>query len=424
MENEIRQSRAELYDLLLRYIKTEQAEQDHLNEDGLSMELLSKSIQVLGNRLQEAESKLAATEKLLKASQDTYQSLLGEIRDYAIITLDVDGNIVNWNKGAEHIKGYTAKEIVGKNFRIFYTAAARADNTPEKILAAAARNGRVQHDDYRVRKDGTLFWGSVTMTALHNNEGEVTGFIKITRDLTQRKLMEDQTFQYLSKLEMENRELEQFTYIASHDLQEPLRSISTLVELVASEYAGKLDENADSYLRFIRESSNRMSDLIKALLDYSRIGKVKVKEAVDCNQVILNVVDDLRAAIQESKAQVIMENLPVVQAYPIELKLLFQNLLSNAIKFRQKDKSPVIRITCVKKEHEYEFTFADNGIGIAPRHQEKVFEIFQRLHNKLQFEGTGIGLAHCKKIVTLHGGRIWLSSIPGEGSQFYFTISV
>ncbi|SFW24744.1 sensor histidine kinase [Chitinophaga sancti] len=423
MENEIRQRHAELYDLLLRYIKTDQAELDYLDEDGPGMELLSKSIQVLGKRLQDAERKLAATEKLLKTSQDTYASLLGEIQDYAIITLDLDGNIVNWNKGAERIKGYTAKEIVGKNFRVFYTPAARADKLPEKLLAAAIRDGRVQHEDYRVRKDGTLLWSSVTITALHNNEGELTGFIKITRDLSEKKLMEDQTLLYLRKLEMENKELEQFTYIASHDLQEPLRSISTLVELVAKEYAGKLDDTADSYLRFIRQSSNRMSDLIKALLDYSRIGKVKVKEAVDCNQVVLNAVDDLRTAIHESKAQVVLENLPIVQAYPVELKLLFQNLLSNAIKFRQKHVPPVVRITCVKKEHEYEFTFADNGIGIAPRYQEKVFEIFQRLHNQLQYEGTGIGLAHCKKIVTLHGGRIWLSSIPGEGSQFYFTIS-
>jgi len=423
MEQEIRQSRAELYDLLLRYINTEKTEQDHLHEDDLSMELLSKSIQVLGNRLMEVEHKLVATEKLLQSSQDTYASLLGEIQDYAIITLDIHGNIVNWNKGAERIKGYTAQEIVGKHFSIFYTPAASAENQPELLLDAAIRDGRAQSEGYRVRKDNSLFWSSVAITALHNNEGELTGFIKITRDLTEKKLMEDQTQLYLRKLEEENRELEQFTYIASHDLQEPLRSISTLVELVATEYNGKLDENADQYLRFIRETSNRMSDLIKALLDYSRIGKVKVKEPVDCNQIILNVVDDLRAAIHESKAQVIMENLPIVHAYPIELKLLFQNLLSNAIKFRQKDISPVIRITCVKREHEYEFTFADNGIGIAPRHQEKVFEIFQRLHNKLQYEGTGIGLAHCKKIVTLHGGRIWFTSVPGEGSQFYFTIS-
>ncbi|WP_343689089.1 ATP-binding protein [Chitinophaga sp.] len=423
MEQEIRQSRAELYDLLLRYINTEQAEQDYLHEDDLSMELLSKSIQILGRRLKDAESKLAATEKLLKSSQDTYTSLLGEIQDYAIITLDINGNIVNWNKGAERIKGYTAQEIVGKHFSIFYTPAARAENLPEIILSTAVKNGRVQNEGYRMRKDGSLFWSSVTITALHNNERELTGFIKITRDLTEKKLMEDHTQLYLRKLETENRELEQFTYIASHDLQEPLRSISTLVDLVATEYTGKLDENADQYLRFIRESSNRMSDLIKALLDYSRIGKVEVKEPVDCNQIVLNVVDDLRAAIHESKAQVIMENLPIVQAYPIELKLLFQNLLSNAIKFRQKDVPPVVRITCVKREHEFEFTFADNGIGIAPRYQDKVFEIFQRLHNKLQYEGTGIGLAHCKKIVTLHGGHIWFTSVPGEGSQFYFTIS-
>ncbi|WP_343670249.1 ATP-binding protein [Chitinophaga sp.] len=298
MEQQIRQNRAELYDLLLQYIHSKQAEKDLSEQDELSMDLLRKSITVLGDRLRDAEEKLAAAEKRLKSTQE-----------------------------------------------------------------------------------------------------------------------------YLHKLEVENKELEQFTYIASHDLQEPLRSINTLVELVATEYTGKLDENADNYLRFIRQSSNRMSDLIKALLDYSRIGKVKVKETVDCNQVILNVVDDLRAAIHESKAQVIMENLPVVDAYPIELKLLFQNLLSNAIKFRQNEVPPVIRITCVKKENEYEFTFADNGIGIAPRYQEKVFEIFQRLHNKLQYEGTGIGLAHCKKIVSLHGGDIWLTSTPGEGSQFYFTIS-
>lgn len=423
MEQEIRQSRAELYELLLRYIHSKQAEKDLLEEDDLSIDLLRNSITTLGERLREVENKLAATEKLLKASQESYTSLVGEIQDYGIITLDVDGNVVTWNKGAERIKGYTAQEITGKNFRMFYTPAARAENIPEILLAAAIQDGRVQNEGYRVRKDGTLFWSSVTITALHNNEGELTGFIKITRDLTERKLMEDQTQRYLRKLEVENRELEQFTYIASHDMQEPLRSISTLVELVEKEYTGKLDENADNYLRFIRQSSNRMSDLIKALLDYSRIGKVKQKEAIDCNQIILTVVDDLRTAIHESKAQVIMENLPIVHAYPIELKLLFQNLLSNAIKFRQKDMSPVIRITCIKREHEYEFMFADNGIGIAPRYQEKVFEIFQRLHNKLQYEGTGIGLAHCKKIVSLHGGKIWLTSTPGNGSQFYFTIS-
>ncbi|WPV64361.1 sensor histidine kinase [Chitinophaga sp. LS1] len=423
MEQEIRQSKAELYELLLRYIHSKQAEKDLLEGDDLSMDLLRNSITTLGERLREVENKLAATEKLLKLSQESYSSLVGEIQDYGIITLDPDGNILTWNKGAERIKGYTAQEITGKNFRMFYTPAARAECIPEMLLSTAIQDGRVQNEDYRVHKDGTLFWSSVTITALRNNEGALTGFIKITRDLTARKQMEDQTQLYLRKLEVENRELEQFTYIASHDMQEPLRSISTLVELVATEYTGKLDETADNYLRFIRQSSNRMSDLIKALLDYSRIGNVKQKEAVDCNQIILTVVDDLRTAIHESKAQVIMENLPIVHAYPIELKLLFQNLLSNAIKFRQQDVPPVIRITCVKREHEYEFMFSDNGIGIAPRYQEKVFEIFQRLHNKLQYEGTGIGLAHCKKIVSLHGGEIWLTSTPGVGSQFYFTIS-
>jgi PAS domain S-box-containing protein len=422
MEHEIRKSRAELNNLLQRYIGSIY-EKDLLREDDLSMELLTQSITVLGERLKEVEDKLAVSEKQLQVAQQSYNELLGGIEDYAIITLDQDGNVVNWNKGAERIKGYTIQEILGRNFRIFYTPAARASHTPELLLATALRDGRVTHEDYRVRKDGTLFWGSITITALYNNEGLHTGFIKITRDLTEKKKVEEKTRSYLHKLEVENRELEQFTYIASHDLQEPLRSISTLAELVANEYTGKLDENADSYLRFIKQSSNRMSDLIKALLDYSRIGRERKKEMVDCNQLVLTVVDDLRSAVQDSKAQLIMEDLPVIQAYPVELKLLFQNLLSNAIKFRKKEVPVVVRITCIRKEDEWEFVFADNGIGIAPRHQEKVFEIFQRLHNKLQYEGTGIGLAHCKKIVALHGGRMWLQSEPGEGSQFYFTIT-
>lgn len=423
MEHEIRNSRAELYSLLQRYIGSEQTEKDLLHGDDLSMELLTKGITILGERLKEVEDKLAVSEKQLKVSQRSYTQLLGEIQDYAIITLDLEGNIITWNKGAERIKGYTAQEILGHSFRIFYTPAAIATHTPEQLLATATREGRITHEDYRVRKDGTLFWGSVTITAIHNNDGEHTGFIKITRDLTERKVAEEKTQSYLHKLEVENRELEQFTYIASHDLQEPLRSISTLVELVANEYTGKLDENADSYLRFIKQSSNRMSDLIKALLDYSRIGKERKKELVDCNQLILTVVDDLRTAVQDSKAQIILEDLPAIYAYPVELKLLFQNLLSNAIKFRKKDVPVVVRITCIRKEDEWQFVFADNGIGIAPRHQDKVFEIFQRLHNKLQYEGTGIGLAHCKKIVALHGGRMWLQSEPGEGSRFYFTIT-
>lgn len=241
------------------------------------------------------------------------------------------------------------------------------------------------------------------------------------KDYAAQKLTQDQ---HRRQLEHENRELEQFTYIASHDLQEPLRSITSLAELVVEQYEHQLDENAGNYLRFIQQSANRMSLLIKGLLDYSRIGKERCLEFTDCNELMQIVLADLRSAIQESNAAVIIAPLPRLCAYPMELKLLFQNLLSNAIKFRKADVPPQIRVTATRIHEGWQFTFADNGIGIDDRFKEKIFEMFQRLHNRKIYEGTGIGLAHCKKIVTLHKGEIWVNSIPGAGSQFHFTISI
>lgn len=166
-----------------------------------------------------------------------------------------------------------------------------------------------------------------------------------------------------------------------------------------------------------------MSQLITGLLDYSRIGKERIPEMVDCHELMETVKADLRKAIEESNARVTVKDLPVLNAYPMELKLLFQNLLSNAIKFKKADQSPRIHIAACRIDNGWLFSFCDNGIGIEDRFKEKIFEIFQRLHSKHIYEGTGIGLAHCKKIVTLHNGKIWVESAPGKGSQFYFTIS-
>jgi light-regulated signal transduction histidine kinase (bacteriophytochrome) len=244
------------------------------------------------------------------------------------------------------------------------------------------------------------------------------------KELAERRLADENIRLYTEKLETKNKELEQFTYIASHDLQEPLRSISSLIEMLAEQYTGQLDEKADEYFHFILQSVDRMSQLIKGLLDYSRLGKARLEENVNCNEIMATVLADLQWAIRESNAIIEVAQLPVIRAYPIELKLLFQNLLSNAIKFRKKDEQLRIHISASEEERGWLFVFGDNGIGIDPRFKEKIFEIFQRLHSKTAYEGTGIGLAHCKKIVTMHNGRIWVTSAPGEGSQFYFTISV
>jgi PAS domain S-box-containing protein len=376
----------------------------------------------LRKRLQDAERQLQLARLELKQTRDHFQNLAAEVKDYAILLMDIDGNILNWNKGAEKIIGYTASDIIGKNFRLFYTAKDRNNKVPDQLLSAAASYGRIQHEGWRVRKDGALFWSNVTITTIHNRDGQVTGFLKITHDLTEKRLAEENRRIYIEKLEIKNSELEQFAYIASHDLQEPLRSISSLTEMIAEQYQGKLDDEADTYLRFITQSVDRMSLLIKGLLDYSRLGTAELDPHVDCNEIMETVMADLWSAIKESQAIINVKHLPVLSAYPIELKLLFQNLLSNAMKFRQKDQQLYVNVSACLTDEGWLFEFQDNGIGIDPRFNEKIFEIFQRLHHKSAYEGTGIGLAHCKKIVAMHNGRLWVDSVPGEGSKFYFTI--
>ena len=224
------------------------------------------------------------------------------------------------------------------------------------------------------------------------------------------------------ELERKNKELEQFAYVASHDLQEPLRTISGFVELFQKKYKGNLDDNADKYLDYILSSSTRMKVLITDLLEYSRIGRNKEIESVDCNRVLLDVLLDLDAAIKETKADIRSDHLPVIPGYSMEIKQLFQNLIFNAIKFRKNDEDPCIRITAHKERDYCQFAVSDNGIGISKEHHERIFIIFQRLHNRTEYAGSGIGLSHCKKIVELHKGRIWLESEPGKGTTFYFTI--
>ena len=218
-------------------------------------------------------------------------------------------------------------------------------------------------------------------------------------------------------------ELEQFVYVASHDLQEPLRTISNFVGLIEEEYFEKLDKDMDQYLRFIVSATSNMQNLIKDLLDISRIGSTSTFATVDCNDILKEVTAELAISIKESNTKITSSILPVLRGNKIELKQLFQNLISNAIKFRKKNAIPKIEITGEEKVTGYHFTIKDNGIGIEELYKDRIFIIFQRLHTSAEYPGTGIGLATCKKIVARHNGEIWVESKPGEGSSFYFTIS-
>lgn len=366
---------------------------------------------------------LKVSKDSLHQSEDRYSKMISEVSDYAIILLDINGNIENWNKGAQQIKGYRPEEIIGRNFRVFYSTEDQVKQVPENLIDIASRDGRSQSEGWRIRKDGTRFWGLITITALHDSLGDTIGFSKVTRDLTDKLIAEQAQLEYIAELDRKNKELEQFTYIASHDLQEPLRTISSFNALFKETYGSQLDETGLMFIDVVDQAAQRMTSLIHGLLDYSRIGHKKDIVDIDCNQIIADIENDFGKLIEETSARLIYTDLPIIRGYQMEIVQLFQNIISNAIKYRSDERIPEIRLSCDEDEEKWTFRVQDNGIGMDPKYIHKIFLIFQRLHNRDIYQGNGIGLANCKKIMELHKGNIWVESVLGEGSQFYFTIS-
>ncbi len=237
-----------------------------------------------------------------------------------------------------------------------------------------------------------------------------------------KKQMEEKLRIYSLELERSNKELELFASIAAHDLQEPLRGVSGFAGLLKKRYAGKLDQDGDEFISYIVDGAERMQQLIRDLLDYSRVTTGgKTFTPVDCNNALKAALDNLKIAIDESGAVVTFKPLPVVNADKGQIIRLFQNLIGNAIKYRGGSK-PAIAVSAEKQGDEWVFSVADNGIGINAQYYARIFQIFQRLHKRNEYPGTGIGLSICKRIIERHGGRIWVESAPGKGSVFYFTI--
>jgi PAS domain S-box-containing protein len=367
-------------------------------------------------RLQRYAVELEMQNAKLQRSEESYHRMIAEVEDYAIILLDTDGNILNWNKGAQKIKGYQEHEILGKNFRNFYLPEDRDQKLPERLLSDAVKNNKATHEGWRLRKDGTRFWGSIVITALHDSAGQVTGFSKVTRDLTKNKEAEDFIL-------MQNRYLEEFAYVASHDLQEPLRKIILFSSMLGENIN---DEKAvRNYLSKITGASERMGKLIRAVLDYSRSGSSQIKkEVVDLNTIISDIKVDFELLLQERNAEIITERLPSVKGVPIQLHQLFANLISNAIKFCED--TPKIEISSqtamINESRFVKILVSDNGVGFNPDHAEKIFHMFYRLNEKNA--GTGIGLALCRRIVESHGGKISATGKPGIGSVFEILLPV
>lgn len=291
---------------------------------------------IADDELQSSRAELQKRNEALRKSEEQYHKMISEVKDYAIILLNEQGDIQNWNVGAEQIKGYSAAEIIGKNFNIFYTPEDRENKFPEQLLNQAKKTGQALHEGWRVRKDSSKFWGSIVITALHAEDGSVMGFSKVTRDLTEKKHAEDKMREYLMELEAQNKELEQFAYVASHDLQEPLRKIQMFTNIISLNFHHEI--MARSYIEKINTSAQRMSDLIKSILNYSRLSDgVAVMVDIDPNEILNAVLVDFELLIQEKNATITRDYLPTISAIPLQLNQLFANLMGNALKFSHKN---------------------------------------------------------------------------------------
>lgn len=371
---------------------------------------------------------IAAANRAVRESEELLRLTFKSVRDWAVINLDTDGKIIGWNSAAQHLHGYEEDEIIGKHFSALYDKAGAPSNLNDSLTLVTAQ-GSLESERWQVRKDGSQFWADVAISPIFDEKDSRTGFVQITRDVTERRKAQDEIKEQgeqlkalTQKLVTSNQDLQQFAYVASHDLQEPLRTITSFCELLEKKTKGKLDADSHRYLEVIVEGTARMQRLIKDLLQCAKIdtqGKPLVP--TDLNVVVKQSLDGLKVAINEANAEVVVESLPSVLGDESQLSLLFQNLVGNAIKFRG-NRVPKIHICAEPLEGQWRISVSDNGIGINEEYAERIFVIFQRLHSRSKYEGSGIGLAVCKRIVERHGGTISVRSIPDEGSTFAFTL--
>ncbi len=375
-------------------------------------------------------TELKRVKEALRESEEKLPKLV-EAVPVGIGILDLKGNVYSINRTVEEMTGYSQEEFKTINVGETYADA----NDRREMLKILDETGKLR--DYTVRmkrKDGTAYYALLNIdqielggqrvllmaqqdiTALKKAEEEI---VRLNKDLESRVV---QLSALNTDLERSNRDLEQFAYVASHDLQEPLRMISSFTQLLEQRYKGKLDKSADEFTKFVVDGANRMQRMINDLLSYSRISsRGKPFEPVSSEEILAQVQVNLLLLIEENHALLTHESLPEITADASQMLLLFQNLIGNAIKFKGKE-PPRVHVFSESREEEWMFGVRDNGIGIAKEYFDRIFVIFQRLYSREEYSGTGIGLAICKKIVERHGGRIWVESELGKGSTFFFTI--
>ena len=382
--------------------------------------LVSQAAISLENAMLFAERREA--EEALRETSDYLESLIDHA-NAPIVVWDTSRRITRFNHAFERLTGYAACDVLGRPLELLFP-----EKGKQKSLAHIDRTSSgefwnaveipIQRKDGSVR---TVLWNSAN---IHDEDGiTVIATIAQGQDITDRKLAEGELKKYAEDLKRSNQDLEWFAYISSHDLQEPLRGISGFAELLEKRYKGQLDDRADNYIHFIVDGTRQMQQIIQDLLSYSRV-QTRGHEfnVIDANQALDRALFNLHASIREKRAVITKDSLPDILADNIQITQVFQNLIGNALKFHKPDAVPEIHISASREGDTWVFSVTDNGIGIDPAHTDRIFRIFQRLHAKGEYDGTGIGLAICKRIVERHGGEITVRSEPGVGSTFSFSV--
>jgi PAS domain S-box-containing protein len=392
------------------------------NGDLRDVEVFSGPLSIHGRTLLHSIVFDVTLRKRAEAASQRLAAIVESSTD-AIISKDLNGIITSWNGAAEKMFGYMPDEVIGKPI-IMLLPPERLDE--EVAILSNITQGTIvpPFDSKRRHKNGSLIDVAISVSPIRDAEGKVVGAAKIVRDIAERKHFENELAAIVQELAKSNKELEQFAYVASHDLQEPLRVVVSYLQFLEERYIGELDAKAKDFIGRAVAAAKRMQAMIQSLLAYSRIS-TRAKPFAECKTeaVLDHALEDLGAVIEARHARITHDPLPDLWGDETQIEFLFQNLIGNALKFCDRE-PPEVHIGAVKDgEGRWVFSVIDNGIGIEKEYYNRIFEIFTRLHARGKYEGTGIGLSTCKKIVERHGGTIWLESVPGQGSTFYFSLS-
>ena len=365
-----------------------------------------------------------------RRTEEAWRLLMESVKDFAILLIDVDGRVASWNEGATRLLGYGSDEILGQHLARIFVPEDRERGLPDLELRTAALRGRASDDNWLQRKDGSRFWASGVTTPLRDPDGSLMGYAKVVRDLTERRLAEEslrkaneslgeQVRARTQELEVRVKELEGFSSSVAHDLRAPLRSIHRFAELLLAEKP--LDPEGTEAAERILEGARTMDALIDHLLTYSRLGDVRLDlRAVDLEAAVREARDGLDLEIRERGAALdVAAPFPAVLADRSFLDQILTNLLTNALKFTAPGVKPRVRVRAERRGESVRVIVEDNGIGVAPEHQERIFLPFERLHGAHDYPGTGIGLAIVRKAARRLGGAVGVDSAPGRGSRFW-----